>query len=85
MQATSGADGSVTVAREQSLPRFITGITVDFLQPAGTELSVHIWLYMGSRNSLPVGEDERVFPYGYQRGQRMCCSSTVMLQEVFPC
>jgi hypothetical protein len=43
-----------------SLPDFRIGITVVSLQAAETKFSDHIRLYMDSRNSLPVVEDERV-------------------------
>jgi hypothetical protein len=65
--------------RKRSLPDIRIGITVVSLQAAGTKFSDHIRLYMDSRNSLPVGEDERELGNGHNWGLGMCCHNDLML------
>jgi hypothetical protein len=46
--------GLYPVRKEQSFPGLSIGTTVATLQADGKEFSVHIRLYMDTRNSLPV-------------------------------
>lgn len=84
-QTTSKTDRSVTSCLG-AIPTlgFKTGITIGSFQVPGTELSVHILLYMDSRNSLHVGGRRCSIQLQIQSDHRTFWDSILMLRGVHP-